>query len=649
MSLKFAVIPALVALAFAQAPLPPSPQQPRPEFRTLTNFVEVDASVLDRQRKPIRGLKAANFIVSEDNVLQKVVTFSEIDVPEPLEAPTPWMRDVPPDVKTNILASDRRLVTLVLEDGIIGLDLHQQRIKAIARRIVDELGSGDLVSIIFTRDIKKSRDFTSDRAKLLAAIDTFATGYTVNGARNAVEALRKVAEFLADVPQRRKALIYVSSGWQVDFAAQGEAGAEAALLKLRLEEAFEKAQRSNVNIYCIDPTGLSMDIVKGAEGSNITAVNNALAAARGEAGPTMLDGMTLGGPRGLGQEFLQILASNTGGLAILNNNDFRPGVTQIFRENSQYYLLGYQSPNGTRDGKLRKINVEVDVPGATVRARNGYYGLKEAKAGAAAPSPVVTALSGILPASDLGMQVTVAPFAIPGKKEVALATVLAVRQPAPTGAESVTENVDVLMSAFDAMGARFGSQRMNGRLTLRPGATGRVQYEVLAQFDLKPGRYQLRFAASSTMEGKSGSIYYEVEVPDLSRNGLSLSGAVIATDPSVAAAPKDKFAALLPIVPTARRDFWPTDRVTAFVRLYEGGKAPIFPVQMNARVVDSHGDIVFVTKSTVAPSAFSAVRAADYRLALTMSDFKPGPHVLIIEAAGPDGKTQRRDIRFEMR
>jgi hypothetical protein len=70
---------------------------------------------------------------------------------------------------------------------------------------------------------------------------------------------------------------------------------------------------------------------------------------------------------------------------------------------------------------------------------------------------------------------------------------------------------------------------------------------------------------------------------------------------------------------------------------------------MSARVVDSHGDIVFLARSTTPPTAFNAARAADYRVELAMSDFKPGPHVLIIEASGPDGKTQRRDVRFEMR
>jgi hypothetical protein len=58
---------------------------------------------------------------------------------------------------------------------------------------------------------------------------------------------------------------------------------------------------------------------------------------------------------------------------------------------------------------------------------------------------------------------------------------------------------------------------------------------------------------------------------------------------------------------------------------------------------------VFVAKSTTPPTAFSAARAADHRVQLTMTDFRPGPHVLVIEATGPDGKTQRRDVRFEMR
>ena len=621
-----------------------SQAQERPQFRALTNFVEVDASVLDRDRRPIRGLRASDFTVLEDGKPQQVVTFTEIDVPEPVTMPTSWMREIAPDVTTNILASDRRLVVLLLEDGIVGMDVHARRVKEVARRIVDKLGSGDLAAVIFTRDIRKSMDFTSNRSRLLSTIDRYSTGYSGGGgSRNAVEALGKVAEFLAEAPQRRKALIYVSSGWSVDFFAPGNAGAEAAVLKLRMEDAFDKARRANVNFYCIDPSGLSNDAVSGSEG---TATQASGAASAAPISPLLAG--SLSGPGGLAREFLLTLSSNTGGLSIINNNEFATGVNQIFRENSAYYLIGYQSPNGTADGKLRKIDVRVDIPGATVRARNGYYGSR-AENRATPPSPLTAALGGLLQKSDLGMQVAVAPFAVAGKKEVALATILAIRQPPPAELDKTSENVNVLITAFDPLGKRISGQRMTGAITLRAGAGMQIQFEILSQLLLKPGRYQLRIAATSALAGKSGSIYHEVDVPDLSDGRLTLSGVAIETVPSVVASPRDALASLLPIVPTARRDFWQSDQVTAFLRVYQPGRQPAVPVTMLSRVLDATGEAVFVARTTIPAALFGESRAADHRLALSMADFRPGSHVLVIEADAGRDRTARRDVRFELR
>jgi VWFA-related protein len=634
-----AAVAAPVVLA-ARSPASQTPQ--RPEFRALTNFVEVDASVLDRQRRPIRGLTAGDFTVTEDGRPQQIVTFAEVHVPDPVVHQTAWMRDVAPDVKTNIVASDRRLVVMVLEDGIPGMDRYAPRVKEIARRVVDRLGAGDLASIIFTRDIKRSLDFTGDRSRLLEVIDLYAPGLSgQGGARNAIEALRKVAEFLADAPQRRKALIYVSAGWAFDPHAPGNAGADARFLQQRMEEAFDKARLANVNIYPVDPSGLTDEVVAGSEGVFTGPPAAAATPDPGLAG-------SLSGPRGLAREFLLTLATNTGGLAIINNNEFTTGVTQIFRENGSYYLLGYQSPNTARDGKTRRIAVSVDVPGATVRARNGYTVSADADR-AAATSPVVAALSGLLPKSDLGMQVSVTPFALPGRRETALATVLAIRQPAPTDSSATKETCDVLVTAYDPLGKHMASRRYQAQLTLRPGASPRVQYELVSQLDLRPGRYQLRFAASSTLEGKSGSIYYDVVVPDLNRGGLVLSGAAIATSPSVASAPKQALATLIPIVPTARRDFFSDDQVTAFVRVHQNGRAAVAPVAMTSRVLDAAGETVFVDRRTIAAADFAATRITDFRLDLAMTGIRPGSHVLVIEAQTPDGRTARRDVRFQRR
>ena len=72
------------------------------------------------------------------------------------------------------------------------------------------------------------------------------------------------------------------------------------------------------------------------------------------------------------QDNLRMLSDQTGGLSLVNSNDFNKGFERIVRDNSSYYVLGYYPTNDRRDGRFRTITVRVKRPGLTVRARRGY-------------------------------------------------------------------------------------------------------------------------------------------------------------------------------------------------------------------------------------------------------------------------------------
>ena len=85
-------IAAAAAAVVAAGLLTHAQQAQTPTFRTSVTFVEVDVSVLDAQRRPVRGLRSAEFQVFEDGAPQPIETFTEINVPDAVEAPTAWMR-----------------------------------------------------------------------------------------------------------------------------------------------------------------------------------------------------------------------------------------------------------------------------------------------------------------------------------------------------------------------------------------------------------------------------------------------------------------------------------------------------------------------------------------------------------------------------
>ncbi len=104
---------------------PGTPQQQTPVFRTDVDVIRLDVSVLDKDRRPVRGLKAEDFTVYEDGKLQRLVAVSEIDAVVNDPVPSAWMRFVPRDVSMNDLADqagEGRIVAVVMDDWNIPFD-----------------------------------------------------------------------------------------------------------------------------------------------------------------------------------------------------------------------------------------------------------------------------------------------------------------------------------------------------------------------------------------------------------------------------------------------------------------------------------------------------------------------------------------------
>src|SRR5262249_34406302 len=123
----------------------------------------------------------------------------------------------------------------------------------------------------------------------------------------------------------------------------------------------------------------------------------------------------------------------------------------------------------------------------------------------------------------------------------------------------------------------------------------------------KPGRYELRLAAHHTTLDKSGSVYADVEVPDFVKAPLSLSGAVLNLTPSLASAPKDGLATILPFTPTAERAFLISQKVVAFLRTYQSHDRTRVPVTLAIRIVDGRDRTVVSETQTLGADRFVVI------------------------------------------
>jgi VWFA-related protein len=133
------------------------------------------------------------------------------------------------------------------------------------------------------------------------------------------------------------------------FLKQGNQFAEADLVA-ELAELTRAANRANASIYTIDPRGL----VGGPdldEQIDMTEWQDYVRTS---------------------QDSLRVLAEQTGGIAVVNQNDFDKALKRIDNDTSDYYVLGYYSSNPDPTRRRRKIEIKVKRPGMSVRYRTEY-------------------------------------------------------------------------------------------------------------------------------------------------------------------------------------------------------------------------------------------------------------------------------------
>ncbi len=651
----------------AQPPAPP-PQSQQPIFRSEIDVIRIDVSVLDDDRRPVRGLVAGDFTVFEDGKKQEIVAVVEIDSGTNDPVPSAWMRHVPRDVAANNLADhagDGRVFAILLDDWNMPLynDSMVMSARAVAYAIIDRLGPSDVAGIVFPRDPGKTEEFTSDRDTLLRAVERIRTPeYRVMGAKPTaptgggadmpyrsspalmrskcelgqptVPTLHTLTARLASIPNRRKTLFFVSTGVRLDF---GDRRSEcSSVLADIMQDVYRMAQRGNVNIYGVDPAGYR---------DPGDFLQSALA---GRAGPAV--GQS---PAGVARDFLEITAEHTGARAIVNTNDLEGEIERVFEEASSYYLVGYRSVNGKPDGKFRKLEVKVNRKEAKVRTRSGFYAPKEGSLSTAeakvAPSSINLGLTGLMMPAALPLRAVVLPLARtagPTSPEVDVGVVLTVRLPPLR--RSVAETLTLVRTLYDGQGRAAAPTPQTIQLNLDPSAGDEVRYDVFQRLTLAPGRYSIRLNGSSKVLDKSGSVYADFEVPDFSRAPVSMSAVVIGMrqDPATRT---DVLARVLPVVPTSARDFSANEQPVAFLRIFQGGAAPVQPLTVTTKILDlgdaSKHDATIVLEQ----GEFDASRSAPFEVALPIARLTRGPYLLSIAATLPGGATTRRDVVFRIR
>jgi VWFA-related protein len=660
----------LVALAggvlhAGQASQPP-PQQ-TPTFRTGVEYVEVDAIVTDAGGQFIRDLQKDDFEVLEDGRTQAIADFRLIDIPiERFDKPLYAAEPIEPDAKSNDRPFDGRVYVMIVDDLHTAFSTTARTRSAARSFIQQRMGANDIMAVLHTAGgDDASQEFTSSKRLLLAAVDrtlgrklqsstitraqrSFRAGIAddpddIERARNAETSLRlikDVADWFSTVRGRRKAILFFSEGIDYDITQVVSGGPDsrqavppaawAAGVLDATREAVDAAMRSNVSIFGIDPRGLAIDDVDASIQSFPS---------------NPMDGVSASSLRSelrLSQDSLRTVADETGGFAVVGNNDLAAAYDRIVAENSSYYVLAYYPPSDKRDGKFHRIDVRVKRAGLSVRARRGYLsprGRPPAPPAASDRGPSLAlreTLNSPLPVSGLTMTVSFAPFkGVAPNASVFLA------------AEFRGENLNLAANnslefsylAVDPRGRVRGGNNDRVRWNLKPETQAQIArsgFRTLNRIEVPPGRYQVRVASHDEAGGSVGSVTYDLEVPDFHKQAFSMSGVVmtsLSTGGMTTLRPDEQLQDVLPAAPVATRTFPQNDEVALFAEVYDNAGNVPHRVDIVTTVTDDVGKVWFKAEEERSSTEIGGARGGyGYVARVPLVDVPPGSYVLAVEA-----------------
>jgi VWFA-related protein len=546
---------ALLLLLVLLSPALPSQDQTGYVFHAESDLVLVNVTVRDKSGKFVPGLKPEDFTILEDNKPQKIVSFDvenvdnvpALDVAQAKPLPEAASGQISPAATaadTSVQFKDRRLIVLFFDLSAMEPDEIDRAVTSAERYVDTQMAPADLVSIVsLGSSLLVNQDFTEDHALLRKQLQAFSSGsgqgfeegttgttegtpdtgqpftaddteYNIFNTDRRLEALRSVAEKLAHV-QQKKSLIYFSSGMdRTGIENQSE-----------LRAAVNAAVRSNLAIYTMDMRGLQA-LVAGGE-----AQNASLRGVSAYSGQATLNALNSNFTT---QETLVTLASDTGGRAFLDSNDFSKIFKGVQQDTSTYCLLGYRSTNPARDGRYRRIVVKSNLHDVKIDYRRGYYApadyrhsTKEDK-----ERQLEEELASELPATDFPLYLGVAYFRLEGNKFfVPISLVVPGSQiPFVRSSDRDKATLDVIGIVLD--NERHPLNRIRDTVKLAVSATAEVQKKNV-QYDtgmsLLSGKYRLKFVVRENQTGRMGSFETGIEVPELKAMPLKMSSVVLAS------------------------------------------------------------------------------------------------------------------------
>jgi VWFA-related protein len=417
-------------------------------------------------------------------------------------------------------------------------------VESAKKFIQTKIQPADLVAMVsLATNLSLDLDFTDDKAKILAKLTAYNssegqgfengasgtsegaaesggsytaddTDYNTFSADRKLLALESVMQAVGKIPQK-KSLIYFSNG-----ITQSGVDNQSAL-----RAATASAVKANVAIYPVDTRGLE-SFPPGGQ-----AQSASLHGQSAYSGASVLNDLN---GNAASQETLYTLAADTGGKAFMDSNDLSGVFSQVQKDSSVYYVLGFTSNNHLQDGHFRRLKVQVNRPDVKIESRAGYYAGRdyEHMNRTDREEQLEDELAAELPRTDVAVYAGTAYFR-QDDSHYFLSVSLVVpgsQIPFVTDKDKDNATLDIIGEALEGGKTPVGRLRDTVKLAVESGKQVRqknIQYDT--SFVLAPGIYHLKFIVRENRSGKMGSFETDVRIPDLRKAPLRMSSVVLSS------------------------------------------------------------------------------------------------------------------------
>lgn len=565
-----------------EKPLPTPPiEEDGDVVKISTALIQLDVVVTDKSGKPVVDLKPEDFEIYENGKKQDITNFSYIFAAPPTPNESPTTEKIPKTA--NVLSVPpsklkfervRRTYAIVVDD--LGLSFENvPAVKQSLKKFVNEqVQEGDLVAIIRTGSgIGALQSFTNDKRQMLAAVEkirwnpqgrggisSFAaiaptskeqlSGETADGGTKSIAGAQEDAEFQRQVDQfrsenfsagtigalsyvirgmrelpGRKSVVLFSEGFQLLKADNNSLTVSRTLQDLRI--LADIANRSSVIFYTIDPRGLQFPGMLTAEDNTFGMSAESVDEKRRSRNDEFIDS----------QQSLRYLAAETGGLSFTNQNNLNLGLQRAIDDQKGYYLVGYQPDSETFDpkkNKFNKISIKLKREGLKIRYRSGFFGITDNRLAEVKQTPqqqIYSALTSPFNANDIALNLN-ALFAKDEKSGTFIRSLVNIRA---QDLKFTQETDGTRKASFDIIAMTFGDNgapvdEVAKNYTIRVGekAFQKIMergfiYNLVVPIK-KAGAYQFRIALRDSNSEKVGSASQFIEIPNLKKGNLTLSG-----------------------------------------------------------------------------------------------------------------------------